>query len=340
MHEVIGWMRRLVETAGKLGGGEMSSRVVEIAGLCVELRFDNDGLRDDYLSRLCARPSDGQPRGSISVLLGAEHLADMPSPPAMGAVSPLEFHEALAVHGMLATYPVAAGHWQFFDRRSRTALLAIRRRDDLPPWDTSAPLRLPLQWLFEEWGLRVVHAATVGVAGKGAVLFGRGGAGKSGTTLAALSVGMSSVGDDYVALRLLGSPAALPLYNCVKQDLPGLERVPGLRDALKELTPNWRGKYEFDPRMVFPGALVDEMALHAVILPRIAQRPEPSIERVNSSVALLALLSSNLQYSLTDTDGGMGQLASFLRQLPCYQMNLSTSAQQNGLSLRSFLADL
>lgn len=340
MHDVIGWMRRLVETAGKLSGAGMSSRVVEIAGLCVKLRFDNDRLRDDYLARLCVRPSEGQPRGSISVLLGEEHLADMPPLPVMSAVSPLEFHEALAADGMLATYPVAAGHWQFFDSRSRTALLAIRRRDDLPLWDGSAPLRLPLQWLFEDCGLRVVHAATVGVAGKGAVLFGRGGAGKSGTTLAALSVGMSTVGDDYVALRLHGAPAALPLYNCVKQDLPGLERVPGLRDALKELTPNWRGKYEFDPRMVFPGALLDELALHAVILPKIAQRAEPSIERVNSKAALLALLSSNLQYNLTDRDGGMGKLASFLRQLPCYQMSLSTSAHQNGLALRSFLADL
>lgn len=340
MHDVIGWMRRLVETAAKLSGGETSSRVVKIAGLCVELRFDNDRLRDDYLARLCLRPSDGPPCGSVSVLLGEQHAADMPPPPAMSAVSPLEFHEALALHGMLATYPVSAGHWQFFDSRSRTAVLAIRRRDDLPPWDGSAPLRLPLQWLFEECGLRIVHAATVGVAGKGAVLFGRGGAGKSGTTLAALSVGMSSVGDDYVALRLHGSPAALPLYTCVKQDLPGLERVPGLRDALREVKPNWRGKYEFDPRMVFPGALVDEMALHAVILPKIAQREEPSIERVNSSAALLALLSSNLQHNLTDTDGGMGKLASFLRLLPCYQMSLSTSAQRNGLALKSFLADL
>jgi hypothetical protein len=340
MHEVILWMRRLVETAGNLSGGEMSSRVVEIAGLCVELRFDNDRLRDDYLARLCARPSGGQPCGSISVMLCEERLADMPPPPVITAVSPVEFHEALAAHDMLATYPVAAGHWQFFDRRSRTALLAIRRRDDLPPWDGSAPLRLPLQWLLDEWGLRVVHAATVGVAGKGAVLFGRGGAGKSGTTLAALSVGMSSVGDDYVALRLHGAPAALPLYNCVKQDLPGLERVPGLRDALQDLTPNWRGKYEFDPRLVFPGAFVDEMALHAVILPKIVQRPDPSIEQVSSSAALLALLSSNLQYNLTDKDGGMGKLASFLRQLPCYQMNLSTSAHLNGLALKSFLADL
>lgn len=340
MREVIGWMRRLVEAAGNPSGGEISSRVVEIAGLCVELRFDNDRLRDDYLARLCARPSGGQPRGSISVLLGSEHLADMPPPPVITAVPPVAFHEALAAQEMLATYPVAAGHWQFFDRRSRAALLAIRRRDDLPPWDGSAPLRLPLQWLLEEWGLRVVHAATVGVAGKGAVLFGRGGAGKSGTTLAALSVGMSSVGDDYVALRLHGSPTALPLYNCVKQDLPGVERVPGLRDALKDLTPNWRGKYEFDPRRVFPGAFVDALALNAVILPKIAHRPEPSFERVNSSAALLALLSSNLQFSLSDTDGGMAKLASFLRQLPCYQMSLSTSAHRNGLALKSFLAGL
>lgn len=340
MHDLIGWMRRLVETAGTLGGGEISSRVVQIAGLCVELRFDDARLRDDYLARLCARPSDGQPAASISVLLGERHVADMPPPPAISAIPPVEFHEALAAHGMLATYPVAAGHWQFFDSRSRTAVLAIRRRDDLPPWDGSAPLRLPLQWLLEDCGVRVVHAATVGVAGKGAVLFGRGGAGKSGTTLAALSVGMSSVGDDYVALRLHGSPAALPLYNCVKQDLPGIERVPGLRDALKDQTPNWRGKYEFDPRMVFPGALVDEMALHAVILPQIAQRPEPSIARINSGAALLALLSSNLQYSLTDTDGGMAKLASFLRQLPCYRMSLSDDARKNGQALRSLLADL
>jgi hypothetical protein len=332
-------MRGIVETARNMAVGELSSSVAQIAGISVEMRFDNARLGNDYLERLYLRPSSRPPRGTIYVLCGEGRFLEMP-PPAVGALSPQGFHEGLAADGMLASYPVTPGHWQFFDRASRTAVLAIRRREDLPPWDGSAPLRLPLQWLLDEHGVRVVHAATVAAAGRGAVLFGRGGAGKSGTTLAALSVGMSTVGDDYVALRLQGPPAALPLFNCVKQDLPGLKRVAGLRDALKQMTPNWRGKYEFDPRTVFPGAFVDEMALHAVILPQIAQRPEPSVEQVNSSAALLAMLSSNLQYSPADADGGFGKLSAFVRRLPCYRLNLSTDAEANGRAIRSLLAEL
>lgn len=339
IRDVIGWMRGIVETASSTSGGWISSTVVEIAGLPVEMRFNDMQLRDDYLRRLYLRPSSLPPCGTIYVLCGEESIASMP-PPAWSALSPENFHEGLAADGMIATYPVTSGHWQFFDRASRTAAVVFLQRSDIPPWSGSAPLRIPLQWLLGEHGLRIVHAATVGSAAKGAVIFGRGGAGKSGTTLAALSVGLSTVGDDFVAVRLHGAPAALPLFNCIKQDLPGIERVSGLRDALGEMTPNWWGKYEFDPRMVFQNAFVDEMALRAVIVPKIAQRTEPLIEQVNASVALLALLSSNLQYNPAESDGGMAKLASFLRRLPCYQLNLSTDAPLNGLAIKSFLATL
>ena len=60
---------------------------------------------------------------------------------------------------------------------------------------------------------RIAHAASLGRDGRGILLLGHGGAGKSGTALAGVAAGLQTVGDDYVALSGLRSgrrAAAVP----------------------------------------------------------------------------------------------------------------------------------
>ena len=63
------------------------------------------------------------------------------------------------------------------------------------------------------------------MGGRGALIVGASGSGKSGTTLAGLMNGLQSVGDDYVVVDQGATIVAHSVFKLFKQDLDGLKRV-------------------------------------------------------------------------------------------------------------------
>jgi hypothetical protein len=337
---LVGWMRQVIRDLQAMPRAPFTTQRISPAGLNIETHHDDPDFAAAYTSRFRNVGVDDAPIDRLYVLTGklpgfqavpAWHDTDFP---------PAAFHDMVRAAGLQAAYPFQARVWRFFDTRSRVGVQWTTSPDDLPPWDGSAPLRQHLHWLLGESGLRLVHAATLGWRDRGVVLFGKGGAGKSGTTLAGLTAGLSTVGDDYVALVDGPAPAARPLYRGLKQDRAGLARTPELDARTAHIGDNWRGKVEFDPDQFFRGATVETMALRAAILPRIAQASRPAIVAARPQALMLALMSSNLHQFAGETDDGMSFFARLLARLPCYQMELSADAAANGLVLRDFIEGL
>lgn len=339
MQETINWMRSCLIDAQQASGPDADSRLFQIANMPIEFIFNDSDLANAYCNKLLLKTSIRSPIGRIFVSIGKQKFIDVPKCQ-MSTFSVNAFYKACQECEIDAIYPENKGYWQFFDRKSRTAVVLIRNHTDLPRWDISAPLRLPLQWLLGQERMRMTHAAVVGIENKGVIVFGKGGSGKSGTTLAALAAGMSTVGDDYVALGFGASPFARPLYNHVKQDRRGLDLIPELSSKLRKEPLNWRGKIEFNPAVYFLDCFVEEMELHAVILPRIDNYRWPSIISAPSSECMLALISSNLHIDAASHDAGLGIFAGLVRSLPCYKICLSKQSLENGRVLKEFVANL
>ena len=339
LKNILSWMRHVFEIAALKQGSEIISTAVQIGGIPIEIISNEPSLLLEYRNRWYEGISCGTPRAQIYVLAGDTQLQQIPYISTL-ELSPAQFHDALAAEGIIATFPNIKGQMQFMDLHKRVAIHVFSRRADLPPWEASAPLRLPFQWILAQEKLRLAHAAAIGIDGKGLVLFGKGGSGKSGTTLAGLAVGMNTVGDDYIALGFDEHPFARAVFSHVKQDDEGIARIPGLAGHLRDEARNWRGKVEFQPDLIFTGAFINEMKISAAILPSISQREKPYLERINPANALLALISSNAQYDPSRPDGGLRFFADFLRKIPCYRMDLSINALDNGLALKALLAEI
>ena len=168
-----------------------------------------------------------------------------------------------------------------------------------------------------------MHAATLGHAGFGVLIAGPGGAGKSGTTLAGLASGLSTVGDDYILLDQEGAPTALPLYRYLKQDPAGITRIPGLAERLCGARLNWQGKYEFDPETIFPGCLVDRLSLRAILLPSIAGGRHSRLERVSRSEAVQLLARDATQQLPMGGPESVLFFGGLTASLPVYRLYLS-----------------
>jgi hypothetical protein len=170
--------------------------------------------------------------------------------------------------------------------------------------------------------MRLAHAATLGFEGRGVLLAGSGGSGKSGTTLAGIAQGMNSVGDDYVLLDRGPSRQAHAVYTTMKQDVRGLHRAkldPGQIGGV----PNWQNKIEFDPTKIHHRALCDRMEIVSILLPKIAHQSRTTIERARPAEAMLALAPSGLFQMPGCAASGVRFFSDFVRGTPVYHLCLS-----------------
>ena len=144
------------------------------AGIPIRLTSNTQALFAPYVARLVGH------RATAPMVRIAANV--MPTLPAWTdeACSPQRFHEILAAHGLKAAYPFRPGLWQMLDTRTGIGALLVDDITRLPPWDAGAPLRQHLPWLLGMHGKRVMHASSLGEAGKGLLFVGNAGAGKSG----------------------------------------------------------------------------------------------------------------------------------------------------------------
>lgn len=241
----------------------------------------------------------------------------------------------LSAGGLSGALAAPSGMWSFLDPGRGRAVQVLRRPCGWPAWETAAPWRQVLAWAHLAAGRLMVHGATLGHAGHGVLIAGKGGSGKSGTTLAGLMAGLDTAGDDYVLLEPGQELArAWPLYRLAKQDRAGLARL-GLQDRADGVE-NWQGKFEFDIEALGSGRLAP-LSLRAVVLPRITHGARCRFSRVSAREALLALAPSGIFQLVGDAARSLALHAAVLRKLPAYQLELGSDPREIGDAIATFL---
>jgi len=227
-----------------------------------------------------------------------------------------------------------------FDPRGQMGLQLFGNMIDLPPWDVGAPCRILLNFAALSRGRSLVHAATLSMMDEGVLIVGPGGAGKSGTTLAGISTGLNSAGDDWVLICPTRPPTAFRAYNTFKQDRNHLARIDGLAGAMAHMNPNRRNKLEFDPEDFFPGCLVERMRLHAILAPQVAYEPRTRLARVDPQ-CVFQQLAPSLWIQSPERPVSSFRFAAWLtRSLPTYNVFLSDEPSEIGHTIGRFIEGL
>ena len=211
---------------------------------------------------------------------------------------------------------------------------------DLPPWDSGAPFRILLHFAAACRGWRLVHAATLSMRGKGILIVGAGGAGKSGTCLAGLAGGLQTVGDDYVLLAPGESLTAFRAYRLLKQDRGGLARIPGLGVRAAHEPVNWQNKLELDPELLFAGCMVEEIQLRAIVMPVIARARDTRFVPTDTQTAFQQFAPSMWAQMPGARASGFMFSAWLTRQLPVFRMLLSENSSEIASSVSRFIGEL
>jgi hypothetical protein len=334
---IVDFLRRMITSAEALPHSALYRRRSSPAGIALELWVDREPEADLYSARLAASIAANSKPTRIYVL--NQDYSRFCDDAVWGddGCDASQFHSIIAEAGLHAAYPFRPHVWLALDLDAAVGVQLTRSAADLPAWHAGAPLRQHLHWLLRARRQRLAHAASLGRKGRGILLLGHGGAGKSGCTLAGLAAGLQTVGDDYLALGGLTPPVARPLFRVVKQDRAGLARLARLPEHVTSMPENWKNKIEFDPSEIFPNCFADMLEICAIVLPRVIHAPRPVFAEVGGGEAMRALMRSNLFQFPGEPEDGMEYYAALLRQVPTYRLDLSDSAADNGASLSDFI---
>lgn len=315
-------------------------RDFRMARLDMTIWFSSEELADLCARTLMRRKHDDPSAARIEV-----YAIDAGSggwePPALwrenGGFAPRDFDRILDAVNLRGFYHVAPS-WQFYDRATANGVATFPGPMDIPPWESGSPFRLFLHWAYAAAKMRLTHAATLGLAGYGALIVGASGSGKSSTALAGFLNGLDSVGDDYVLVEQGPRVFAHSVFTVFKQDREGLRRAGVARSEVNSAELNWHGKVEFEAAKLSPKGLADRIEIGAVLIPEVARLRRTSIEPATSRQAALSLAPSGVFQLPGDATEGFGFLAGLVRRLPAFRVRLSENSAEIADAIGSFLA--
>jgi hypothetical protein len=255
-------------------------RDYRVAGTSVRLRFAGEALMPTILPALAHPVADaaGEPDHEIRIW-DSESTGTRNAPPprhwddftGRGNIWGLESQR------YRSAYLWGEGSVNLLDRATRQAIYWVPSHQFLPAWVLAAPLRHILHWCMEISGRQLVHGAAVGHGGRGMLLPGRSGSGKSSTSLACLAAGLEFISDDYLALALDPEPRVYRLYSSAKLYPHSLALHPELKERCRHVYVP-----EFDKVILFleegyGGQLRESLPLKLVLRPFLSGRPETTI---------------------------------------------------------------
>jgi hypothetical protein len=226
------------------------------------------------------------------------------------------------------------------DAANGKAFFLKRDSSPLPYWEAGSPFRAILHCWLSTFGLQFVHGGAVGENGRGILLAGRGGSGKSTTTLLCLNAGMDYAGDDYCVVDPNAPIHLHSLYNTAKL-LPGdLDRFPDLRQRIwnpQALVENSTDKATFFLSDLSPGQMSAGFALSALLIPQVSDQTATHLTPCGPAAVLAAMAPSTVAQLPNAVHADMDRMVSIASNLPAYILHLGSDLAQVPEVVRSAL---
>ena len=210
-----------------------------------------------------------------------------------------------------------------YDTRRKKAYYYIPNLDILPFYEKAAPMRMIFHHFAQDHGMLLVHGAAIAMDGQGILMAGRGGSGKTTTAICAAFGGFDYLGDDYVILDV-ENKVICSLYSSCKVRWDSEKLLPELGSLAVNNRNEDKGYFFMNE---ISERVIKSVRLCAVAIPRLGGE-EPSY-LITSGINALRALSSSTIFQMPGS--GMSTLQGIskaIRDVPVYEMVLSTSPEE------------
>jgi hypothetical protein len=182
------------------------------------------------------------------------------------------------------------------------------------------PLRL---WLADR-RIQLLHAGLVARGGRGVLLGGANGSGKSTAALACLRAGFGYLGDDCVGFAANGASrhVGYSIFGSIYLEPDHLRAAfPEVTGAIAGQAPD-EDKALVLPSRCFPDRMTRSAGVNALVLPRPAARAHARVTPASKGEALLALAPSSVLGAPRTHRDSLDDIADLVNTIPCYWLDL------------------
>lgn len=222
------------------------------------------------------------------------------------------------------------------DHRRNAACVWAPSAASFPAWEYAAPLRYVFDFLARDWGGCLIHGAAVGCGGKGILIGGPGGIGKSTLALECVRQGFGYVGDDYCVVE---SGRCHSLYGTGKRSGKDQARLPWFGALCQERKIASNEKTILFVNETWPERMATCLEIKALVSPRFSSDEVPRMEATGAGDVLKRLAPSTLIQS--EVEGGyvLRALKRLATSVPAYELYVPSDVASVPGFLGEFLGE-
>lgn len=214
-----------------------------------------------------------------------------------------------------------------FNKTTNEGIYWVERADKIPYWESDFPLRMYLHWWLRDTPYQPVHAGAVGTNEGGLLLVGKGGSGKSTSTLSCLNSSLRIAGDDYVLLNT-NSAMCYSLFSLSKLNDNSIQLLKHKGLDHNKLPRPIDDKYRIKLYPEYRDSMINDIPIKAIILPQVTSNEKTRIEKGNAADAMLALAPTTLFQLPALREIAFNKMAGFARRMPCYKLLLGKDSRE------------
>jgi hypothetical protein len=251
--------------------------------------------------------------------------------------------EAIAIDGIfqsddakfIAHHSHEYGFFQIADTIHKRAFYWMQHEAKLPEWERSFSFRNILHYFTENTNYCMLHAAGLGTSNGGVILPGKGGSGKSNSSLACIGTNIQYLGDDFILVDV-ETLTAFSLYNIAKIEqhrLPYFDYINSVINFEKLLN---NGKIPFFLYPTFNRFLIKSFKIKAIVLPNFSGYENTSIDNCSAAESLKAMAPSTLGL-LKASNTTFKKMVRIAQNLPSYVLHTGTNLPQIPKTIKQLL---
>ena len=319
-------------------------RHLELGGRVVHLRTAGEALSNALLPALSHLPAvEDRDMVDLEIRAWDESESGIPAPAFPWQWARIEGTVRLVLPAGGEAFRIHAYEdgvmFFIYSLEARRAIFWTRDVRLVPTFFRAAPFLMLMHWWARESGLQLVHAGCVGTEQGVALIAGKGGSGKSTTSLLCTLAGMDYLSDDFCLVQAKPQREVISLYSSGKLHREHFARLPALAALALDPVPDAFDKPLIFMRDHFPQQVKPRAALRAVIVPQVAGTEHTHWEPLPVSVALRALTSSTMFQFSPDDGTAFRTMADVLRGLRCYRLYLGTQLEEIPVAVRAIIAE-
>lgn len=222
------------------------------------------------------------------------------------------------------------------------AIYWVNDSDQIPYFESSAPLRPILHWWMSCMGSQLLHAAAVGLPDKGVLLVGRGGSGKSNTALSCLNSKLFYAADDYCLLSFNPEPVAHTLFSTGKLPFEDVKKFPYLKSARHKSS---KGEIQDEKALFFLypkfyDRIIKSFPVKAVLITKVTNNESARLIPASTANAYLALAPSTIFQLHGENHTSHKNISSLLKTIPCFTLELCSDEKKNTEVIYNYLNEI